>query len=312
MASTDIPNNWDKIQEGVKETERLIGQKQYNMAMVKARQTLEFMVKLLGEKACLIDGDLIDNIDELYQGRWITKTTCEHYHKIRMIGNKAIHEGNDNAYDANQAYHLLSQEVYTFANEYGGRRRKASSGSAAASTDRRSASGNRSGSRQTTASRSSSGNRPAQRSASTGRQTARSASNRSRRQSQRGGFDSYSLMKIGIGILAVIFLIVLIRFISKPKETVPETTPVPTTTEATLPPETTAAPPETTEAVVTTTYKTTSRLNVRSGPSTDSDKLGMLELGVTVDYIQAYDDDWALIQYNGTEAYVSSQYLTTE
>ena len=28
-------------------------------------------------------------IDVLYENRWISKTTCEHYHKIRMIGNKA-------------------------------------------------------------------------------------------------------------------------------------------------------------------------------------------------------------------------------
>ena len=28
-----------------------------------------------------------------------------------MIGNKAIHEGDNSAYNANQAHHLLSQEV---------------------------------------------------------------------------------------------------------------------------------------------------------------------------------------------------------
>ena len=35
-----------------------------------------------------------------------------------MIGNKAAHEGDANAYSANQAYHMLSQEMYTFADEY--------------------------------------------------------------------------------------------------------------------------------------------------------------------------------------------------
>ena len=57
-------SNWEKIQLGVKDTERLIGQKDYNSAMVKARQTLEFMVKQLGERACIVDGsDLKDMID---------------------------------------------------------------------------------------------------------------------------------------------------------------------------------------------------------------------------------------------------------
>ena len=48
MNNTDNPgtNSWEKIQSGVRDTERLIGQKKYNMAMIKARQTLEFMVKI--------------------------------------------------------------------------------------------------------------------------------------------------------------------------------------------------------------------------------------------------------------------------
>ena len=53
MNNTDNPgtNSWEKIQSGVRDTERLIGQKKYNMAMIKARQTLEFMVKCLCEKS---------------------------------------------------------------------------------------------------------------------------------------------------------------------------------------------------------------------------------------------------------------------
>lgn len=75
--------------------------------MVKARQTLEYMVKSLGERACIVDGDIADIIEQLYEGRWITKTTKEHYHKLRIIGNKAVHDGNDNASDANLACHIL-------------------------------------------------------------------------------------------------------------------------------------------------------------------------------------------------------------
>ena len=42
-------STWEQIHGGVRETERLIGQKNYNLAMVKARQTLEYMVKCLCE-----------------------------------------------------------------------------------------------------------------------------------------------------------------------------------------------------------------------------------------------------------------------
>lgn len=118
MGTTGSASNWERIRLGVKDAEQLIGKKEYNLSMVKCRQTLEFMVRLLADKACLVEGDLNVTIDALYQGKWISKTTCDHYHKIRMIGNKAVHEGSSSAYDANQAYHLLSQEVYTFSSEY--------------------------------------------------------------------------------------------------------------------------------------------------------------------------------------------------
>jgi len=39
-----------RIQQGQRETEKLMSQKQYNMAMIKARQTLEYMVNYLGVK----------------------------------------------------------------------------------------------------------------------------------------------------------------------------------------------------------------------------------------------------------------------
>ena len=99
---------WEQIHGGVRETERLIGQKNYNLAMVKARQTLEYMVKCLCERYGILETGLLEMIDALYSAGKISKTTCEHYHKIRTIGNKAIHEGDNSAYNANQAHHLLS------------------------------------------------------------------------------------------------------------------------------------------------------------------------------------------------------------
>ena len=135
MADANSP--WERIQQGVTETERLIGQKQYNMAMIKSRQTLEIMVKCLAEKALILDGsDMSEIIDQLYESKWITKTTMEHYHRLRTIGNKAVHEGYNNASDANQAYHILSQEVYAFSNDYNPRRRRTASSSPSRSSSR--------------------------------------------------------------------------------------------------------------------------------------------------------------------------------
>ena len=57
--------NWEKIQQGVNEVERLIGQKEYNSAMITARQTLELMVRLQMERADIVstNSDLMSMID---------------------------------------------------------------------------------------------------------------------------------------------------------------------------------------------------------------------------------------------------------
>ena len=56
--------------------------------------------------------DVYKRQDQLYEGQWINKATKDNYHTIRILGNKAVHEGDDTAYDANQAFQLLTQEVY--------------------------------------------------------------------------------------------------------------------------------------------------------------------------------------------------------
>ena len=125
MTANEAISSWEKIQQGVKEAETLMGKREYNLSMVKARQTLEFMVHCLCDQAGIMEPDLSRSIDALYNERVITKTTCEHYHKIRMLGNSAVHENNTSAYDANQAYQFLSQEVYTFSHDYrAGKRRQ--------------------------------------------------------------------------------------------------------------------------------------------------------------------------------------------
>ena len=114
MARNDIPNGWDKIRQNVQETERLMGQKQYNQSMIKAKQTVEYMVKLQCEQAGIMEGSMDSMIHELYNNGWISKSTAEHYLQIYDIGTKAAKNGDNGAYNANQAYHVLSQEIYSF------------------------------------------------------------------------------------------------------------------------------------------------------------------------------------------------------
>ena len=109
MARNDIPNGWDKIRQNVQETERLMGQKQYNQSMIKAKQTVEYMVKLQCDQAGIMESSMDSMIRGLYTNGWISKSTAEHYLQIYEIGTKAAKGGDNGAYNANQAYHVLSQ-----------------------------------------------------------------------------------------------------------------------------------------------------------------------------------------------------------
>ncbi len=52
-----------------------------------------------------------------------------------------------------------------------------------------------------------------------------------------------------------------------------------------------------------------SSVNVRSEPSTSGRILVQLGNGTEVVYVKRYDNDWAVINYDGQEAYVSSKYI---
>ena len=54
---------------------------------------------------------------------------------------------------------------------------------------------------------------------------------------------------------------------------------------------------------------TGSAVNVRKEPSKDARILTQLSKGTQVDYVKRYSNDWSVINHDGQEAYVSSQYL---
>ena len=58
------------------------------------------------------------------------------------------------------------------------------------------------------------------------------------------------------------------------------------------------------------TYYATTKLNVRSGPSKDSKKLGTLQSGQEITVTGKTADNWYQIQYSGNSAYVSAEFLS--
>lgn len=284
MANMENTTGWKQIQQGLRDTERLIGRKEYNMAMIKARQTLEFMVRCMAERACVVEGDLSDTIDQLYEGRWISRSTKDHYHNIRILGNKAVHEGDDTPYDADQAYQLLAQEVAAFAKEYRGGAKGPQP-------------------------RSAGGRRPAagQRRPGTGKK-------KKRRQSLP---PAYYILRLLVPILAVILLILVIRAMmpgeegkDKSQTTAAQTTEQPSETPAET--ETQEAETEPQAADGSAYVVTGTGVNVRTEPSTSGRVLVQLSAGDTVEYVKRYNSDWTVINYEGQEAYISSQYISRQ
>lgn len=311
MSNLEHTTSWQQIQQGVKEAERLIVNKNYNLVMVKARQTLECMVRCMAEKACLVEGDLSDTIDQLYEGGWINKTTKDNYHTIRILGNKAVHENDNTAYNANQAYQLLTQEVHAFSHDSGvsrgGRSQRPSSGSGQERTGQRgtqrpASAGNRTGS-----------SRPGQ-----GQRTQTGCSGYSsgqrnpnvRRRKRRRVSPMFYLWRLLIPILAVILLIVVIQML-RPGEDEIKDTAAPTESSQTIEsmPETEPETEPETQPEADTYVVTGSSVNVRTEPSTSSRILVQLSKGTEVDYVKRYNNDWTVINYDGQEAYVSSQYI---
>ena len=301
MGKMENSGSWEQIQKSVQEAERLMGQKKYNLSMIKARQTMEFMVKLQCDKAGIVEGAPENMIRELYEGKWISKSTAEHYMQILDLGNKATKDGDNSAYNANQAYHVLTQEIYAFVDADKVKTRRSSSTRQAVQAAQAAGSGTRK--RQTATSAAAS--------ASSAARTSRSSGS-SKKSKKSSGFKQEDLLKLLIPIALVIVLIFLIKVLTPDKDPTNETTPAaPSTVEQlqTEPAETTPAETET-PPEINVTYKTTTTLNVRSGPSTDSDRIGKFDPDKTVEYVRDHDDFWAVIIYNGQEAYVAKEYLT--
>ena len=131
-------------------------------------------------------------IRELYNNGWISKSTAEHYLQIYDIGTKAAKNGDNGAYNANQAYHVtLSQEIYPLQ-----------------TTEKRPAADGPSGARS---------------------QQSRRASGFGRSGS---GIQPTDLLKFVVPIVLVIILIVLIRVLTPKKPATEETSAPVITTEA--------------------------------------------------------------------------------
>lgn len=291
MANSATRSAWQQIQAGVYDTEKLLINQEYNLSMIKARQTLEVIIKQLSGRDNDEEHSLTDIIDSLYTNSIISQRSCEHYHKIRTIGNKAVHENNNEALNATAAYQMLSEEVQTFINNYSPKRTKVTPVVSSVRND------------STPRRQVSSGTETPQK-----RRTVKKTSKNTKKQN----INTQDLTKVIIGVVILFILIFLFKSLNplKKKNTKDNTT---TTTAAVADNNTVDNPETSAEAVTETTasvkYVTTAKLRVRSSPSLDGDILATLSVGVSVEYAGEYDAKWSIINYNGGQAYVATQYI---
>ena len=270
MSDFEYTSTWETVNTNLQEIEKLLAQGKYNASMIKSRKTLEYMVKSMADHACIVDGDLSQMIDELYNGQWISKETREHYHQIRVLGNRAVNEENNNATDADRCYQILAQEAHVFSRP-SARKRPTSSG--------------------------------------TRTSAARKRKKRKNGRDLLIAYALRILVPLVILILVIFLATKLVNILSdKPDPTDPVvTTSAPLTIPAT--PEDTEAT-ESTEATAPTDstvvlYRAITTVNVRPEPNTAQERIGRLSPDQTVEFLRDYDDSWVVVRYNGQEAYVA-------
>jgi len=264
MNSMDMKEFTDN---GLMEIAGLTSRREYNLSLVKSRQLAEQLVKSYAEEKNIEYTSLADTIESLFQNGLIDRTSRDAFHNIRMYGNKAVHEGDNDAEDAQKSYYLLKNEVQTFMS-----RKAVSVDRTPVRVDRNQVSNRRpafSEDGNAILGRSVNGKEVGdasdpqrqrrQRSGSSGRGTRgegmrSSEGQRVRRQqpshNDGGGFNIYDLLRILIPILAVILLIIIIRsLLPSKKKDVETTSAAAVETTAEMPSEEAETEEEPTEAV---------------------------------------------------------------
>ncbi|MDO5140721.1 MAG: DUF4145 domain-containing protein, partial [Eubacteriales bacterium] len=99
---------------GLLDTAGLISRREYNLSLVKSRQTAELIVKTYAAEKGIEYSGLADTIENLYRAGIINISSRNALHNIRIFGNKAVHEADNDPEDAQKAYYLLKTEIQTF------------------------------------------------------------------------------------------------------------------------------------------------------------------------------------------------------
>ena len=122
IRGTDIRQ---EAEQGLKDMASLISRGDYNLALVKGRQTIELLVKGYAKENRLIYTDLADTIENLYGENTIGRGSRDAFHAIRQFGNRAVHDNDNDPKDAESSYYLLKNEIEVYLNTNAGTKNRA-------------------------------------------------------------------------------------------------------------------------------------------------------------------------------------------
>ena len=333
-------------EQGLMDMANLISRGDYNLALVKGRQVMEQLVRGYAKENRLIYTDLADTIENLYGENTIGRGTRDAFHTIRQLGNKAVHENDNDPKDAEDSYYLLKNEIEVYMNTGAGTKNRTS-----AASDRGSASGKQasayndkavdvkftkpamtdpSGKLRTEveperrshgapASGSKSQKKPSGKGQDKrGKVPTREDRLKAQKQDRRGGryrgqrnggFDIYGILRILIPLICIVLIIVLLRSCIGGSDTQETTTP---STEAvtTAPVET---EPPTTEAPTTAAplryVVTGNNVNVRYADNQNR-IYEQLSSGTEIGEVQEIEgSDYVRFQRDGIDLVIHKDYI---
>lgn len=105
---------WGKIRKQLGDAQSMILNGRYAEAMILNKEILKTLVGMQVDRACLVTNTLEADIDQLFEGRYISKQTRDNYHSIRLYGEQAEAGNNPTAQAANDSFYLIKEELETY------------------------------------------------------------------------------------------------------------------------------------------------------------------------------------------------------
>lgn len=301
----------------------IICSREYNWGIVRTRQLTEELVRRLCDASGVAYTTLADSIEALFEGGFIDEESRVNLHNLRILGNKAAHEGDNDQGDAKNAYYLYRTELYKERSRTGEIRYErtpvqVSMGGRSSLADEEMRPAKNSRDREVSVDAGMSGAR--RRTSGSGKNGKKGKGGKNSKGSQS---NIYTILKYAIpalvAILLIVFLITLITTNKSNKEieseteiitteSVEETTEEETTTEAETEPPTTAAPVE---------YKTRGT-GVRLRYANDPGRIyaSVQESGTVLGPIEDYETDnaeykdkFVRVHYDGQDLIVSKDFI---